>query len=392
MRLPWRRLLSLLSAVLIALGANSLSASAEEYSGFDDVSETAWYGPAVRYVTEQQLFRGTGDRCFSPEASMTRGMFVTVLGRLAGVDPTRYPVSYFRDVPSGAYYSPYVQWAASFEIVNGVGDDHFAPNAAVTREEIAAILYRFAGATGNDDTVLPGFLDFFTDGDQLHSWAKAPMEWAVSHGILAGYQGRLTPRNDSTRAQVAQIFLNSAPVLTSTAILREPISLTPLFSPLEEKLEELRQQFPAGKYWNHAGLSVPEKDQWSVVTDRPCDHPAWRYDCNHYDGVTAKFILSEYEFGMQCLGFASMISDRLFGEDAPIRSFRNFDQLRVGDHIRIPDPGHSMIVIRKKPDAVLVAEVNREDVTSLIEWGRQVTRQELDALGANVLYTTRYPD
>ena len=198
MRAP--RVLAVLLAAWMALWALPLSAGAAE-TGFDDVGETDWYAPAVQYAVEHRLFQGTDARHFSSEAPMTRGMFVTVLGRLCGVDAGQYPESFFLDVKTSQYFSPYVQWAASYEIVNGVGEYSFAPGASITREEIAVMLYRFAAATGNETSFLPGFVGLFRDGETIHSWAKDAMEWAVSHGVLAGYGGELSPRGTATRAQ-----------------------------------------------------------------------------------------------------------------------------------------------------------------------------------------------
>lgn len=160
------------------------------------------------------------------------------------------------------------------------------------------------------------------------------------------------------------------------------------------RIEELKEQFPAGKYWNHRGVEVsPGQETWQIVTDRPCSHRACarqEWD-NKYYGVTSEVLLSG-QAGVQCLGFASMLSDQIFGTDAPIRTFKDFDQLRVGDQIRLLKVGHSMVVIEKGEDYIAVAEANADFCTCKIAWGRVIKRSTMLGYGENVLYMTRYPD
>ena len=110
---------------------------------FTDVKPGAWYYTAVDYAVSEKLFSGTSANTFSPNTPMTRAMFVRVLGNKARVDPEDYPGSYFLDVPKGTWYTPYVQWAAGHEIVNGTGGGKFSPDKSVTREQMALILYNY---------------------------------------------------------------------------------------------------------------------------------------------------------------------------------------------------------------------------------------------------------
>ena len=160
---------------------------------------------------------------------MTRAMFVRVLGNKAGVDPEDYPGSYFLDVPKGTWYTPYVQWAAGHEIVNGTGGYKFSPNQSVTREQMALILYNYAKTTDCDLTARTGLLDKYPDGGKVASYAEKAMEWAVTHNILSGSGGRLDPKGTATRAQVAQIFYNSRELLANGS--EEPQPPTPSPSP-----------------------------------------------------------------------------------------------------------------------------------------------------------------
>ena len=161
------------------------------------------------------------------------------------------------------------------------------------------------------------------------------------------------------------------------------------------RLEELQEQFPAGKYWNHRGVEVEEgQEVWHMVTDTPCTHgPGGREPWeNTYYGVTSEILLKPGEAGIQCLGFASMISDQIFGAEAPIRTFQTFDDLRVGDQIRLTGVGHSMVVIEKGEDHIAVAEVNADYTTCIIAWGRVISKSAMEGYGEKVLYMTRYPD
>ena len=205
-----------LTALLIA--AVPLTASAAQASDFTDVKPGAWYYGAVDYAAQNGLFSGTGENTFSPEQGMTRGMFVTVLGRKSGVDSAKPDSSTFSDVKTSDYFSPYVEWAAEHEIVSGTGDGRFSPNALITREQMASILYRYAQQTGNDTSVDPSIFAAFPDKTSVSRYAEFAMKWATSHGVIKGSDGMLNPKGTATRAQVAQVFLNAKDVLVKTEI------------------------------------------------------------------------------------------------------------------------------------------------------------------------------
>ena len=115
---------------------------------FTDANEDPWFYEDVAYVVENGLFNGTSDNTFSPNMPMTRGMLVTVLGRLADIDIEEYSGASFEDVDEDEYYAPYIKWAAELGIVNGTGNNIFATNADISRQDLAAILYRFAEKMG----------------------------------------------------------------------------------------------------------------------------------------------------------------------------------------------------------------------------------------------------
>ena len=175
---------------------------------FRDVMENDWYYPAVDLVYNNNLFGGTAPDTFSPAASMTRGMFVTVLYRLEGA-PAVGQGGQFTDVQNTSqyYYDP-VTWANANNVVLGYSSGMFGPNDPVTREQMAAIMYRYAEHKQRDMSAPGSVYDTFPDRGGVSGYAVEAMRWAVSWGVINGSNGMLLPRNTATRAQVAQIIKN----------------------------------------------------------------------------------------------------------------------------------------------------------------------------------------
>ena len=172
---------------------------------FTDVAESAWYADAVAYVYENGMMKGTSDTKFSPEQTTTRGMIVTILYRLEK-EPSASAAS-FTDVASGKYYSKAVAWASANKIVTGYGDGKFGPDDTITREQMAAILYRYASYKGYDVTKTAD-LSKFTDASQVGVFAKAAMQWANAEGLINGTSTtKLSPKSGATRAEVATILM-----------------------------------------------------------------------------------------------------------------------------------------------------------------------------------------
>lgn len=177
---------------------------------FSDVKESAWYFGAVAYVSEKKVLSGTGDASFSPDAAMTRGMFVTALGRISGVKAADYAGTQFADVAAGSWYGPYVAWASENGIVSGAGNGRFLPGKEITREQMALILYNYAKYSGRDVSAVPvnQKLRAFSDDSKISEWAKTALTWTSEKGIINGTGGVLAPQAAATRAQVAQILAN----------------------------------------------------------------------------------------------------------------------------------------------------------------------------------------
>ena len=155
-------------------------------AGFTDVANH-WAKDAINYVTDKGLMNGTGSNTFSPNASTTRGMLMTVLARYAGEDTTG----------GATWYEKGMNWAKAKGVSDGTN-----PTVKITREQLVTMLYRYAGSPKAD-----GKLDSFSDAASVNSYAANAMQWAVANGIVNGLNGKLNPQNNATRAQVAAILM-----------------------------------------------------------------------------------------------------------------------------------------------------------------------------------------
>ncbi len=179
-------------------------------SYYDDVRTDAWYYNAVTFVTDRGYFNGVSEMLFAPYIDMNRAMFVTVLGRMANVDTSKYMGLAFSDLEAGMYYVPYVKWANENGIVLGRSDTIFDPEASITREEMAAIMYRYCAYIGMDMTPKNTmFMDRYTDRNEISDWAVTYVEWAVGCGLMRGMTDHtIDPLEHASRAQVAQVIMN----------------------------------------------------------------------------------------------------------------------------------------------------------------------------------------
>ncbi len=172
---------------------------------FNDVSANDWFASAVDYVTGKGMMNGTADNTFSPKANTTRGMVVTVLYRLENQPSTS--AASFTDVASGAYYANAVAWANANGIVSGYGSGKFGPNDKVTREQLAAILYRYAQYKKYDVSGANS-LDGYADAQSVSSYAVPALQWANAAGVVTGKSGsKLDPKGNAARAEVAAMLM-----------------------------------------------------------------------------------------------------------------------------------------------------------------------------------------
>ncbi|WP_053956385.1 S-layer homology domain-containing protein [Inediibacterium massiliense] len=175
---------------------------------FSDVLPGAWYYDAVSFIAKKDITTGIGDSKFSPEATLTRGQFIVMLMRAYGIEPDANPMDNFSDA-ANTYYTGYLAAAKRFGITNGVGDNKFAPEQAITRQEMFTLLYNALKAIGKlpqgDSDKL---LSSFSDAGQIDSWAKDAMKRMVETGTIGGNNGMLTPTRTTTRGEMAQVLYN----------------------------------------------------------------------------------------------------------------------------------------------------------------------------------------
>ena len=200
-----KRFGALLLALILTLSLSVTAYAAVEDTGFSDVAADAWYADAVTYVRDNGLMSGTSDTTFTPGGTMTRGMLVTTLYRMAGSpllenEDLGYP---FADVPGDAWYADGVYWARLAGVVGGYSEDQFGPDDPVTREQIAVILWRYAGSPAAESGT-----DFADEGS-ISAYAAQAVDWARANGIVNGVEdNRFLPQSSATRAQVATILRN----------------------------------------------------------------------------------------------------------------------------------------------------------------------------------------
>ncbi len=171
---------------------------------FSDISEKDWFFNAVKYTNENNLMQGIEDNKFGPEEKLTRGMLVTVLWRMEGEPKTDYKAS-FKDIDN-SYYTDAVRWAAENNVVLGITEDSFEPNISITREQMAAIIYRYAKYKGYDINV--GTNAGYKDTDDISEYAANAVDWAAEKGIMTGdTEGKFEPKTSTTRAQTAAVLM-----------------------------------------------------------------------------------------------------------------------------------------------------------------------------------------
>lgn len=173
---------------------------------FTDVEEGKWYHESIEYAYENGLMNGISATRFSPDEPVTRGMFVTILGRMSGVDTEAYTGSAFLDVDMTRYYGPYVAWAHENGIVDGVGGGMFSPDGQITREQMCKIIYGYL--TYADKAIGGGPVEKFTDDGEISHWAHDSVYALAGAGIIKGVGGgAFSPKGSATRAECATIMM-----------------------------------------------------------------------------------------------------------------------------------------------------------------------------------------
>lgn len=196
-----RRMAACLAALILCLGLSVTASAAEADTGFSDVAADAWYAEAAVYCRDNGLMNGTTATTFSPNATMTRAQLCAVLYRMAG-SPETTGRDAFTDTPDGAWYEDAVLWAVRNRIMSGYTASTFGPHDPVTREQLAAILWRYAGSPAAEAG------EAYADEASIASWAVTAVDWARTCGFINGMSdGSFRPDGRATRAQVAAILM-----------------------------------------------------------------------------------------------------------------------------------------------------------------------------------------
>lgn len=247
-----QRIISLLLVVCMvmtllpagALAANGTTGKTEAETGrtaepFADVPSDSWYASAVRYVCANGFFNGTSATTFAPEGNMTRAMFVTVLGRMAGVDPADYPGTDFTDVQEGLWYAPYVKWAAQYGITTGTGGGRFSPDALITREQMAAFFVRYFEKFGVRLKTEPSVTTRPADLERVSAWARDAVLQLWALGLLNGDGVSFNPGDNAARCQTAALCQRADLAVetwyTAPGVESSRVSVDPDAQPAEEE-------------------------------------------------------------------------------------------------------------------------------------------------------------
>lgn len=328
----------LLSILLTAGLTFSITAAAANVSvqNFQDIKSSDWHYPSVTYAVSQGLFSGTSDTTFSPDAAMTRGMLVTVLGRYSKVNVSHFQGASFSDVPVGEYYAPYVKWASERSIVNGTGNGMFSPNASITREQLATMIYNYAKHVGADATLQSRDKYYtFIDNYNTSVYAVEAMQWATAQGIVNGNNAMLDPQGTATRAQVATIFMNAEDILQARDGDNNPLP-TPGITPVptvSPNIDPTPQ--PTEEPWTPPVIVTDEIDK------RPTGKSATDQYGGYYDYDLANYIFDAVNDIREENGLARTAYSLKVGEWSDIRSREvwqiNYDDNQWGNpHVR-PD-------------------------------------------------------
>ena len=197
-----KRMGAIFMALVLGFSLNLTAFAAGEGTGFSDVAADAWYTDAVAYVRDNGLMGGTSDTTFEPEGTMTRSMLSATLYRLAG-SPAVTGEDAFSDTEEGVWYTDAVLWASQQGLVGGYGNGLFGTNDPVTREQIAVLLWRYAGSPAAEAGA------DFADESAISDYAVQAVDWARASGVVSGAEGnRFLPQSNATRVQVAAILRN----------------------------------------------------------------------------------------------------------------------------------------------------------------------------------------
>ncbi|MCH5353213.1 MAG: S-layer homology domain-containing protein [Acutalibacter sp.] len=379
-----KKIVSLLLALLLVLGT-AIPASAA--TPFKDVPANQWYAKAVDFCYNKKLMSGTSDTTFNPNGKVTRAMMVKVLYNMDTTHGTTENVASlpFTDVPASQWYAKAVAWAYRKGITSGTSATTFSPNANITREQAATMLYNFRRTTTTIDKIDLAKLNAFSDASQTSSYAKNAMAWAITNGMISGTDAtHVSPKGTATRAQLAQILMKFETWLNPDLAPGDddtPGDGGDTEDPGTGEEPGTGEDPSTGEEPADKGPTAEEVYASMIaLKDEYYEGRPWTNDNFYYwkGGI--------FSGGGGCAGFAFLLSDAAFGS-LPARMIKpvSLKDVRVGDILRINNDTHSVIVLEVHDDHVIIAEGN---YNYSIHWGRKLTKSEVESA---TYMMTRYP-
>lgn len=218
----------IVTAVLLLAVAASLTGAALA-AGYADIPADAWYASAISHVTEKGIFGGYTDGRFGPDDAITREMFVTALGRLAGVEKDSKTTNAFTDVAPDSWSAPYITWAYEHGITNGTTDTTFSPKDSITREQVAVVLDNYLTLTDTEAQNEAEDISTYADADDISAWAQDGVQAMRDHGLMSGNNaGEFKPQDSISRAEAAVVLTRLDEKLTPAAEPEEPDETQPV--------------------------------------------------------------------------------------------------------------------------------------------------------------------
>ena len=313
----------LIAAALFGLCSTAFAARTFDY---DDYEPLEWYYRYIEKATDAGWMNGVGDMKFDPNGTLSRAMFVTILHRVAGT-PAADGAAAFSDVVAGSWYDAAVKWAAKNGIVNGYPDGRYGVNDPLTREQMAAILYRYAGAQGKD-TSGRGDVSAFADANTVSDYAKDAIAWAVAQGILSGSGDKLMPKGTSTRAQAAAVLVRYETAEESATLTRADLEQALIETAWAYALKETKLQYDSQNITTN--LSKYYSGSWRLTEDAAPEYGAKDTTnfsvCSDYVQKTYYNALNERFFGYSLDWVTRCLwnhSKELYGKDVALARYWN---------------------------------------------------------------------
>lgn len=289
-----KRVLSLLLVCVLLVSAAPFAAAA----GYTDVPANAWYAPAVAYVTEHDLMEGTGGGRFSPDKTLTRAQFVTLLHRLAGSPQADTAALPFKDVAPTAWYAPGVAWANQKGIVTGTTATTFAPGQTLNREQLAAMLYRYTTATGQRLRQAQNPVRGFKDSWYISEYAVSGVNLVYLAGIMNGdSEHNFGPRTAVTRAEAADVFMGLDRCLGGESLTVSVRNTTPNYAALSQRQKEAQALTVAKQIVSTLPANATDLERVDIaaqIVAYYCSYCAYTMDGKDYRTPFGVFIKGEF--------------------------------------------------------------------------------------------------